>query len=153
MKSRPRGSNDELVLSSITANSKELGEYGHFVINCLVSNSNKSITSLALIDSGASAFGFVDTKFAQTHNLDFISLRRPRSLKVFDGTESVAGQVSHMVQMDLDIGGHTENILLFVTSLAYFDIVLGLLGCNTITQKSIGLKEIKVLAIKAVTII
>lgn len=66
-------------------------ENSHFVI-CTISDSNKNeISSLALIDSGASAFGFINTKLVREHNLKLIPLGRPRSLKVFDGTESVSG--------------------------------------------------------------
>ncbi|KAI0991557.1 hypothetical protein K3495_g16630, partial [Podosphaera aphanis] len=99
----------------------------HFVVNCSVRNQKSApIPSLALIDSGASAYGFVDAKFAHDNKLQIIPLRRPRSLKVFDGSESAYGQIVSMAKTVLSIEGHSEVILLFVTTLAYFDIVLGL---------------------------
>ena len=79
-----------------------------------------------MIDSGASAYGFVDTIFAHLNNLMLIPLNAPRSLKVFDGTESSAGRITHLAKTIILIEGHSENILLFVTTLALFDIVLGL---------------------------
>ena len=127
MKSRPRSSSLNLVISSVAVKGRPWEKTGHFVISCLISNKNSSpVSSLALIDSGASAYGFIDSKFVRSHNLTLIPLRRPRTLKVFDGSESISGEILHMVKVELNIGGHLEIILLFVTTLAYFDIVLGL---------------------------
>ncbi|KAI0995914.1 Transposon Ty3-I Gag-Pol polyprotein [Podosphaera aphanis] len=105
----------------------ELNKSSHFVVKCSLSDkSSKKIPSLALIDSGASAYGFVDVDFARSHQFEMIPLRRPRTLKVFDGTESISGAISFMVSSSLCINGHTEKILLYVTKLAHFNIVLGL---------------------------
>lgn len=38
----------------------------------------------------------------------------------------MSGQILHMAKVNLSIGGDSEVILLYVTRLAYFDIVLGL---------------------------
>lgn len=111
----------------MAVNEASYGVNSHFVLKCCIKNKNCSpINSLALIDSGASAYGFIDSKFAQQNNLKEIPLVKPRSLKVFDGTESASGQISHMAKVTLDIDGHTEILLLFITKLAYFDLVLGL---------------------------
>ncbi|KAI0995758.1 hypothetical protein K3495_g12422 [Podosphaera aphanis] len=100
---------------------------GHLVLDCLTENRNsKDINSLALVDSDASAHGFVDTRFAHTHDLDLISLDTPRTLQVFDGSEPVSGQIYHLAKTTLKIAGHTEVIYLYVTPLANFDLVLGL---------------------------
>ncbi|POS82680.1 hypothetical protein EPUL_005419 [Erysiphe pulchra] len=127
LKNRSKSSSCNLVLSSVAVNGDSWEENSHFVIPCIISDSNKNqISSLALIDSGASAFGFINTKFVREHKLKLIPLEKSRSLKVFDGTESISGQVTHMVRITLDIKGHSEVILLFITTLANFDIVLGL---------------------------
>lgn len=127
MKSRPRSSPIDLVISSAAVSSLVWGENSHLVIKSTVRNSiSESISSLALIDSGASAHGFIDSKFAHNHNLELIELPRPRSLKVFDGNDSASGCITHLSKTTLIINGHSETMLLFVTSLAYFDIVLGL---------------------------
>ena len=111
----------------MAVNEETFGSNSHLVLDCIIRNKNIThINALALIDSGASAYGFVDAKFAQLHKLKTIPLSKPRSLKVFDGTESASGKISQMAQITLEIEGHTEEILLFITSLAYFDIVLGL---------------------------
>lgn len=125
--SRPKGSIEDLVISSCKINESVLRKNSHFVIECYVKSCNsRLVPSLALLDSGASAYGFIDTKFVRSHDLKVIPLSQPRQLKVFDGTDSTSGQVTHMAQITLNIMGHSEQILLFITSLAYFDIVLGL---------------------------
>lgn len=127
MGSRLKGSQRDLVISSVAISNFVWGENSHFVVRSSVKNKQSNfIPSLALIDSGASAHGFIDSNFAQKQNLDLIELSKPRTLKVFDGSNSSAGQITHMAKIVLDINGHTESILLFVTSLAYFDLVLGL---------------------------
>ena len=127
LESRPKSLSESLVISSAVVNESVWGINSHLVINCSVRNKfSHVIPSLALVDSGASAHGFIDTKFVRTHELKTIPLPRPRPLKVFDGTESASGLVTHMAQTTLDIQSHSEPILSFVTSLAYFDIVLGL---------------------------
>ena len=115
-----------LVISSVAVDRVNLNENSHFVIDCSINQNSQSIPSLALIDSGASAYGFINTKLVRNHNLKTDSLPYSRSLKVFDGTESVSGKITHVAHVTLQISGHSESILLFVTSLAYFDIVLGL---------------------------
>ena len=81
-----------MVISSVAVNEETFGNNSHFVVNCIVRNKNSPhINALALIDSGAAAYEFIDTKFAQVHNLKTIPLSKPRSLKVFDATESASG--------------------------------------------------------------
>ena len=127
MGSRLKSSPLNLVISSAAIDDLAWGESSHFVIRALVKCSkSKSITSLALIDSGASAHGFINSKFARNHEIELLNLPRPRSLKVFDGSDSVSGQITHLAKITLDINGHSETMLLFVTPLAYFDLVLGL---------------------------
>ena len=127
MQSRPKSSPINLVISSATLDGSVWGENSHFVVKAIVKNSQlKSISSLALIDSGASAHGFINSKFAHDNKFELHKLSCPRSLKVFDGTDSVSGHITHLAKTTLDINGHFETMLLFVTPLAYFDLVLGL---------------------------
>lgn len=96
-------------------------------MSCNIKNKfSVNIKSLALLDSGASAHGFVDIDYAHKNNLELIRLDFPRSLQVFDGTESASGNITHFAKTTLTIAGHSENSFLLVTRLANFDIVLGL---------------------------
>ena len=127
LESRPKSAKESLVISSVSVNESVWGVNSHLVIKCSITDHNSlPISCMALIDSGASAHGFIDTKFVRSHNIEIIPLPHPRPLKVFDGTDSSSGHVTHIAKTTLDISGHVEQISLFVTTLAHFDIVLGL---------------------------
>lgn len=127
LESRPKSCGQTLSISSAAVGKESWEKTGHFAFKCYIRNKSfQPVQSLALLDSGASAYGFVDTKFAHTNNLDLVLLTRPRYLRVFDGSETSAGKITHVAKTKLEISGHTETMVLFVTTLAYFDIVLGL---------------------------
>ncbi|KAI1002239.1 hypothetical protein K3495_g5967 [Podosphaera aphanis] len=116
-----------LTLSSVAIGERVWDPTSHSVIRCSISNKDSFvIPALALINSDASAYGFVDVEFAHTNDLDLVPMFQPRSLKVFDGIESAHGKISHMAKATVNICGHEERIFLLVTALANFDVVLGL---------------------------
>ena len=57
----------------------------HMVISCTLHQAQSRISALALIDSGASAYAFIDKSFAQHHNLPLHPLIYPHRLWGFDG--------------------------------------------------------------------
>lgn len=84
-----------------------------------------NIRTPALVDSGANGYAFVDSSYAQSHNLPLFSTRR-RTLNVVDGREAVAGDITQISRLNLSIGQHTEtDSPLFVTKLGQFPIILG----------------------------
>ena len=110
LESRPKSCGQILSISSVAVGKESWERTGHFAFKCYFRNKSfQPVQSLALLDSGASAYGFVDTKFAHTNNLDLVPLTRPRYLRVFDGSESCAGQITHIAKTKLDISGHTER--------------------------------------------
>lgn len=125
--SRPQSSSQFLSISPVAVGKESWKKTGQFALECSVRNIYfQSVQFLALLDGGASAYGFVDTKFAHTKNLDLGPLTRPRYLRVFDGSESSAGRITHVAKTKLKMSGHTGTMVLFVTTLADFDIMLGL---------------------------
>ncbi|KAI0999042.1 hypothetical protein K3495_g9153 [Podosphaera aphanis] len=126
-KIRPRSSQLDLVISSVALSKGKWDKTSHFAVDCSIENKSSVIfSSLALIDSGASAYGFIDAKFTHDNQLQIIPLQRHPTLKVFDGSESSHGRIASMAKTVLSIGGHSEIFLLFLTALAHFDVVLGL---------------------------
>lgn len=114
------------MISSAAINESTWEENSHFVIECSVRNKNQDkIPSLALIDSGASAHGFINTKFALENSFELLELPRSRSLKVFDGTDTTSGKITHMAKTNLIINGHSEIIL----------------GCNSTIQPLSGVTK------------
>lgn len=88
---------------------------------------DKRVPTYALADSGAEGRAFVDESWARDRNLPLFPLRNPFALKVFDGSETDSGQVTHYVQCGMRIHDHFERKTRFyVTRLAHYPIVLGL---------------------------
>ncbi|KJZ69408.1 hypothetical protein HIM_11204 [Hirsutella minnesotensis 3608] len=78
-----------------------------------------------MLDSGATGKGFVDESFAHDHKFTLHKLRNRRRLNVVDGRPSSAGDITHVAQLDMDIKGHKEKMLFYVTKLGKYDIILG----------------------------
>ena len=53
----------------------------------------------AFIDLDASGKAFINRKFAQSLNLDFIALKIPRSLETFDESKTICGFITHYVEI------------------------------------------------------
>ena len=78
-----------------------------------------------MLDSGATGKGFIDESFAHSNKLTLFELRNRRRLNVVDGRPSSAGDITHVVKLDMDIKGHKEKMLFYVTKLGKYDIILG----------------------------
>ena len=97
----------------------------HLVVSCILDDKIKILYSSALLNLGATGFTFIDEEFVRRHSLPLYKLKEPRGLKVIDGRPSQAGKVTHVTKLKLTIGGHTEELPLFVTKLGHYPIVLG----------------------------
>jgi predicted aspartyl protease len=111
----------------------------HLTTTCTLATNGYSVTSQALIDSGANGFVFIDTLGAAdtTKYLGFKTQRLPQPVAV-KGYDGKAGQpISHYLRLHLTIDGrrqyHTPLLTLDLGShdiipgrkwLAYFDILV-----------------------------
>ena len=78
-----------------------------------------------MLDSGATGKGFIDEAFARNNKFTFHKLRNRRRLNVVDGRPSSAGDITHVVKLNMEIKGHKEKMLFYVTKLGKYDIILG----------------------------
>lgn len=78
-----------------------------------------------MVDTGATAEGFIDESFALQNNFTLHKLRNPRRLNVVDGRPSSAGDITHIVKATQQIKQHQEHMFFYVTKLGKFDIILG----------------------------
>jgi RNase H-like domain found in reverse transcriptase/Reverse transcriptase (RNA-dependent DNA polymerase)/Integrase zinc binding domain/Chromo (CHRromatin Organisation MOdifier) domain/Integrase core domain len=78
-----------------------------------------------MLDSGATGKGFIDESFAHTNKLTLYKLRNRRRLNVVDGRPSSAGDITHVVKLVMEIKGHREKMLFYVTKLGKYKIILG----------------------------
>ncbi|KAJ6436324.1 mRNA 3 end-processing YTH1 [Purpureocillium lavendulum] len=91
----------------------------------LIDDTSTSIKTNAMLDSGATGKGFVDESFAHANNLTLYKLRNRRRLNVVDGRPSSAGDITHVAKLEMDIKGHKDRMLFYVTKLGKYDIILG----------------------------
>ena len=56
-----------------------------------------------MIDSGATAIGFINSDFAYIKSLTLIPLPLPKRLRVVDGCTSLIGPITHYVLLNLSI--------------------------------------------------
>jgi Retroviral aspartyl protease./Reverse transcriptase (RNA-dependent DNA polymerase). len=107
----------------------------HLILPCRIRANGKRTKAEALVDSGANGMAFIDQAFAQKLELKLERLRNPRRLEVVDGRQSVAGRITHLTRITIDIDGHKELLSCFVTKLSQQPIVLGIpwLKCHDTT--------------------
>ncbi|KAH0613409.1 uncharacterized protein H6S33_005295 [Morchella sextelata] len=80
----------------------------------------------ALVDTGATGYGFIDASFAHSCGYSTEQLPTPRQLQVIDGRPIASGAITHSCKLRLEVGAHMEGISLFVTQLGDAKVVLGL---------------------------
>ena len=97
------------------------------IISCILCQAQYRVPALALVDSGASAYAFIDKSFAQHHDLPLHPLTYPRRLRGFDGQPALTGDITHVAETILALGNHVEKLFLYVTSLNQYLIILSLL--------------------------
>ena len=96
------------------------------VVSCILRQAQSRIPALALIDSGASAYAFIDKTFAQNHRLPLHPLQYPRRLRGFDGQAALTGDITHVAETTMALGGHIERLFFYVTGLKQYPVVMGL---------------------------
>ena len=87
----------------------------HLITKCTLVEPHRQLDSHALVDCGASGFTFIDREFVRQHNLPLHALKEPRRLEVVDVRPIDSGDITHTVQVGLDINGHYEKLRAFVT--------------------------------------
>ena len=92
---------------------------------CVIQDSEMQwIKANTLMDTGASALGFVSSTFVKQHRLSVVKLAQPCNLKLAD--DSLAPVITHCAQVYFRLGDHYDEIWCFVTSLGKFDLILGM---------------------------
>lgn len=92
-----------------------------FVVSLIV---NKECSASALIDSGCSSYGLVNSRFATNQGLQRISVP-PRSVVGFN--DSTTSQITEVATLEIDLNGHKENVFLYIVpNLVSYDMILGL---------------------------
>ena len=83
------------------------------------------VSTMALIDSGATSIGFADKDFIARSNIPTVRLQRPIPVFNVDGTPNEAGAIDEVADVSISHKGHSERITLAVTGLGKETIILG----------------------------
>jgi hypothetical protein len=76
-------------------------------------------------DTSTTIDGFLDNTFAQNQNIPLTPFDKPLRLKIIDNRDSSTSAIIYYAEIDLLIGYYSERIKLYVTKLAYYNIILG----------------------------
>jgi hypothetical protein len=98
----------------------------HFCFSVVVSRINRSVCTLAMLDSGATAI-FINKRFVSQHNILCRPLTRPIALHNINGSINKAGSLTHFTRLTMNIGSkYTEKLDFLIMDLGPEDIILGL---------------------------
>jgi hypothetical protein len=97
----------------------------HFCVNVVIKGINRSICSLAIIDSRATTL-FVSRCFMQRYYIICSLLPNTIALYNIDSSKYKAGSLTHFACLTLTIGSWNKSTNFFVTDLGPEDIILEL---------------------------
>ena len=97
-----------------------------FVVSVKLYSNSTTVTTLALIDSGASA-SFMDEKFAKFHNINLVTKKIPYTLQVVDGRPISSGTIDgSTVSLRMSLDDHSESISFDITKIGSYPLILGI---------------------------
>ena len=96
------------------------------VISCTLRQAQSRISALALIDSEASVYAFIDKFFAQHHSLLLHSLIYPCCLQGFNGQITQTKDITHVTETTMTLEGYIKRLFLYITDLNQYLIILSL---------------------------
>ena len=93
-----------------------------FIVSVIV---NKEYSITALVDSGCSSYGLINSRFASRQSLQRLRIS-PRPIIGFN--DLVNSQIYEVAKMEIDLNRYKDEAFFYVVpSLASYDIILGLL--------------------------
>jgi hypothetical protein len=96
----------------------------HLCFSVLVSGTNKSVCTLAMLDSGATAV-FINERFVLQHNILRYPLIRPIALHNINGSINKVGSLTDFACLTMNIGSkYTEKLDFLITDLGPENIIL-----------------------------
>jgi predicted aspartyl protease len=84
---------------------------------------NKQCYALALIDSGCSSYGLINSRFASQQSFERIPIA-PRPISGFSA--SVRSQITEVAKVEVDIDGYREEAFFYIIPDLSYDVILGL---------------------------
>lgn len=89
-----------------------------------LTSTGKTIRSVALLDSGCTS-SIIDEAFVRKHQLPTWPLVNAIPAVNADGTKNAAGPITHVTELRLSVGDHTEKVMFAIVRLDGHDLYLG----------------------------
>ena len=99
----------------------------HMIISCILCQAQYRVSALALVNSEASAYAFIDKFFTQHHDLPLHPLTYSHCLCEFNSQSALTDDITHVTEIILALGNYVEKLFLYVISLNQYLIILSLL--------------------------
>jgi hypothetical protein len=96
----------------------------HLIITCSLTMQEQVIQTHALIDCGAMGIEFMDQDFACHNKIRLRKLKEKRQVEVIDGRTIESGEITHLVNVGMNIENHKEQMPMFVTKLEHYPSIL-----------------------------
>jgi len=84
---------------------------------------DKQCYALALIDSGCSSYGLINSRLASKQSFERIPIT-PRPISGF--SPSVRSQITEVAKLEVDLDGYKEEAFFYIVPNLAYDIILGL---------------------------
>jgi len=96
------------------------------IVFCIFRQAQSRVSALALIDSDAFAYAFMNKSFAQQHHLSLHSLKHSRRLREFDDQAALTNDITHVAEFTMILDEYIERLFFYVTELNQYFIVIDL---------------------------
>jgi hypothetical protein len=107
----------------------------HLCFSVVVSKTNRSARTLAMLDSGTRAV-FINERFVTQHNILYCPLIRPITLHNINGFINKAGSLTYFACLTMNIDSkYTKKLNFLIIDLGPEDIILGLSWLHQINSK------------------
>jgi hypothetical protein len=98
----------------------------HLVITCTLTVKCQEIPTHPLINYGATGIALMNQDFARNHQLVLQELNEKKQVEVIDGRPIESGDITHIAKVGMEVQGHGEQLLMFLTKLGHYPIVCGI---------------------------
>jgi hypothetical protein len=96
----------------------------HIIVTCILRLFRSRIKTYNLINCNASDFSFINEKFAQTHQISLHLLKYFRRLDRFDDQRTLFDNITHVIEVIMNLSDYVEKIFLYVIKLKNYSIIL-----------------------------
>jgi hypothetical protein len=97
--------------------------FSHLHFSVVISRTNRSACTLAMLDSSAMAV-FINERFVTQYNISCCSLTRPTALHNINGSINKAGSLTHFACLTMNISSkYTKKLDFLIMDLGSKDII------------------------------